>query len=271
MKKISFYFLILCCGFLVFFVCQPVLAAALDFGLQYGGQSGLGSQDIRITIAQIIRTCLGILGIILVILIIMSGIYYFLSLGDAEKIQKAKKLLISALIGLAIILLGFALISYILTTLVGPQQPRAEQNAEGNPSPSPEGNPSPSPEGSPGGGGGGRLPVSYGCTGTIPANAIACPSPNATNLSLSADTPKQMVLSCSNDPAKCEYFCSNEKVLYQFETNGEDTNHSLNEYGKNSDLSLFNGAAINNGVLNLDGNQQWAMTNLINYNNSSKR
>ena len=277
MKKISFYFLILCCGFLVFFVCQPVLAVALDFGLQYGGQSGLGSQDIRVTIAQIIRTCLGILGIVLIVLIIMSGVYYLLSRGDAEKIEKAKKLLISALIGLVIILLGFALVSYIINTLVGPQQPRAEQNVQGNPSPSPEGTPSPSPEGnpspSPEGDGGGRLPVSYGCTGTTPEHATVCPSPNATNLQ--QDTPKELVASCSHDPAKCEYICQVDFTIVAGDcVNGDPSlptdyqaYYPFTADASDSSANHFNGiayrykpgaivndpSAIVDGYLNLDG------------------
>ncbi|MCX6743766.1 MAG: hypothetical protein NT116_06075, partial [Candidatus Parcubacteria bacterium] len=57
-------------------------------------------------------------------------------------------------------------------------------------------------------------------------------------------------------------YTNNEKVFYQFEGNGDDSAGSVNEQGQNYNLSLHNGAEIKNGVLNLDGNQQWAMTKL---------
>lgn len=137
MLKINKYLLFFLGCFLIFFACQQ--AFALEVGLQYGSESGLGAQDIRITIAQIIRTSMGILGIMAVILVIISGAYFMLSRGDPEQKEKAKKILMSALIGLIIILSAYAIASYIINKLVeatGSQQPTTNQNTNNTNQPS---------------------------------------------------------------------------------------------------------------------------------------
>ena len=83
MFKINNYILIFACCFLIFFLCQPSLA--LDVGLQQAGQTGLGAKDVRITIAEIIKVAMGILGIIVIGIVLISGVYYMLSKNDPEK------------------------------------------------------------------------------------------------------------------------------------------------------------------------------------------
>lgn len=90
----------------------------------WGGQqgnvqsgTGLGNTDPRILIANIIRVVLGFLGIIAIILILYAGYLWMTSAGDPQKIDKAKKILISAAIGLIIILLSFAIATFILNKL----------------------------------------------------------------------------------------------------------------------------------------------------------
>lgn len=80
---------------------------------------GLGEQDIRITIAKIIRAILGFLGIIAVITIIYAGFTWMLSGGNEEKISKAKLILKNAAIGLIIILASFGIVSFIIGQIIG--------------------------------------------------------------------------------------------------------------------------------------------------------
>lgn len=80
---------------------------------------GLGDQDIRITIAKVIRVILGFLGIIAVVLIIYAGFVWMLSGGNEEKVSKAKTILKNAVIGLIIILASFGIVSFIIGQLVG--------------------------------------------------------------------------------------------------------------------------------------------------------
>jgi len=96
-----------------------VLAQELNVGLDYAEEIGLPEQDIRITIAKIIRTVIGFLGIIAVGLIMYAGWLWMSSEGNEEKIDQAKRILKNAIIGLIIILSSFAITSFIINKLTG--------------------------------------------------------------------------------------------------------------------------------------------------------
>ena len=120
--KFSKLFIIACiCIFMlgaIFLFVQGAFAAQLNVGLEYAQSTGLGSQDIRIVIANIIRIILGFLGIIFVALIIYAGWLWMSSQGNEEKVSKAKDILKNAVIGLVIILSAFAIASFILNRLI---------------------------------------------------------------------------------------------------------------------------------------------------------
>ena len=86
-------------------------------GSFFAEQIGLVSGDPRVIIASVIRIALGFLGIISVILIIYGGWMYMISEGDSEKVNKAKRIIINAIIGLLIIVSAFAITSFILNSL----------------------------------------------------------------------------------------------------------------------------------------------------------
>ncbi len=96
-----------------------VFAQELDTGLEYGAGTGLGDTDPRIIAARVIRYFLGFLGIIAVGLIMYAGWLWMTSEGNEEKIAQAKKVLTNALVGLAIIMGSFAIVSFILNRLAG--------------------------------------------------------------------------------------------------------------------------------------------------------
>ncbi len=102
----------------VFLLIPQVKAATLDVGLSYAAQTGLNTQDIRITIATIIRVFLGFLGVTAIVIIIYGGYTWMTAAGNPEKIERAKKILINAAIGLLIILLAFAITQFILGQLL---------------------------------------------------------------------------------------------------------------------------------------------------------
>ena len=90
-----------------------------QLGLTYAGKIGLGSQDIRTTIASIIKTMMGLLGIVAVVIILIGGFTWMTAGGNDEKIGEAKKWIFAGVIGLAIILSAYALTSFVITQLVG--------------------------------------------------------------------------------------------------------------------------------------------------------
>ena len=102
------------------FLFHVTLAAEVDTGLTYAEGTGLSaSQDIRVTIAKIIRIVIGFLGIVAVGLIMYAGWVWMTSEGNEEKIEQAKKILTNAVIGLIIILSAFAIVSFIINSLTG--------------------------------------------------------------------------------------------------------------------------------------------------------
>lgn len=89
-----------------------------DFGLEPIEKTiGLGTADIRITIAKIIRVVLGFLGIIALVLMLYAGFIIMTSAGDAQKVDTGKRILLNATIGLAIILASFAITQFVLNKL----------------------------------------------------------------------------------------------------------------------------------------------------------
>ena len=104
---------------LFFILAPPVLAATLDTGLNYGTYTGLGTQDLRVMIMKIVRVILGLVGIIAIIIVIYGGYIWMTSGGSPDKIDKAKRILTNAVIGLVIIFSAFAIVSFIIRSLEG--------------------------------------------------------------------------------------------------------------------------------------------------------
>lgn len=108
----------LCVG--VWFVqAAPAWAAGVNAGLtpEVETSLGLGTTDIRVSVARMIRIFMGLLGIIAVALIIYGGVLWMTSAGNEEQIDKARKTIIGAVIGLAIILSAFSIASFVINAL----------------------------------------------------------------------------------------------------------------------------------------------------------
>jgi len=99
-------------------VASPV---ASNYGLD-SGFTGVGIQtdrDIKELIASIINIALGFLGILAVIIILYAGYLWMTAGGNADQIEKAKKILLGAVIGLVIILSSWAIAAFIISRLGG--------------------------------------------------------------------------------------------------------------------------------------------------------
>ncbi|MFZ2681887.1 MAG: IPT/TIG domain-containing protein [Patescibacteria group bacterium] len=83
-----------------------------------GDATGLGSEDPRVIVAKIIRGALGFLGIIGVIILLYGGFVWMTAGGEAEKVARAKKIIINAGIGVAVILFSLAITQFILGSLI---------------------------------------------------------------------------------------------------------------------------------------------------------
>lgn len=73
---------------------------------------------------QVTNTILYIVGIIAVIMLIIGGIKYVVSGGDAKKVTDAKNTVLYAIIGLVIAFLAFAIVNFVISAL-----PSSEETA----------------------------------------------------------------------------------------------------------------------------------------------
>ncbi|HAT03531.1 MAG TPA: hypothetical protein DCS29_02005 [Candidatus Magasanikbacteria bacterium] len=118
--------------FIISFVCvvgiitslSPVFATDVKDKaieqLQAGGvQAGYGeeAQDPRVIAARAIQMFLGLIGTIFTFLFVYSGYLLITSHGEEDKITKARKTMMGAVIGLFVTLLAFS-ITYFIGTRV---------------------------------------------------------------------------------------------------------------------------------------------------------
>lgn len=93
----------------------PSVAHAISFE-NAGPLFGLGAVDFKQALVNIINLALGLLGIIALIMVLLGGFRWLISMGEEEKLAVAKRTISSALVGLVLILLSWAIVGYVLKT-----------------------------------------------------------------------------------------------------------------------------------------------------------
>lgn len=106
-------------GFGALLIAHPALAqTTADLGLDSQFDPGLGRQDPRIIIANIIRVFLGFLGILAVGIVMYGGFLWMTAGGREDVVAKAQRVIVNGAIGLVIILSAFAITQFVLNTLL---------------------------------------------------------------------------------------------------------------------------------------------------------
>ncbi len=110
----------------VFFLLAPASVRAQGTGVEQAQEglgivetsTGLGTKDLRQIIMDVVNVILGLLGIVAVLIILYGGWLWMTAAGEPEKINKAKQTLISAGIGLAIILSALGIVNFVIRSLL---------------------------------------------------------------------------------------------------------------------------------------------------------
>lgn len=89
-----------------------------QLGVEFGTTTGLGTKDVRETVASIINVALGLLGIVAVVIVLAGGFTWMTAAGIEEKVDTAKKMIFSGIIGLAIILSAYAIAKFVISSLI---------------------------------------------------------------------------------------------------------------------------------------------------------
>lgn len=94
---------------------QAACNALSSLDASQGCGSGKGESTVQKLITTIVDILSIIVGIVAVITIIVSGLRFITSGGDAQKVSGAKTALMYALIGLVVVALAQAIISFTIT------------------------------------------------------------------------------------------------------------------------------------------------------------
>lgn len=130
-----------------------LLALAVAFGLSLNSQSVLaGGQcpdgSIRQTYDKTLAECnvppdesgkglmdgvknginlaIGLVGVIAVVVIIIGGISFITSQGDAPKVTKARNTILYGIVGMVIAILSFAIVNFVLSGVFGSSTPATD-------------------------------------------------------------------------------------------------------------------------------------------------
>jgi len=103
-----------------------VLASGLTTELQtshgqFGGSEGLDAPSGTLTsmVGKIIKGILSLLGIVAVLLILYAGYLWMTAGGNEEDVKKAKAWIVNAIIGIIIIVLAYAITSFVIDKISG--------------------------------------------------------------------------------------------------------------------------------------------------------
>lgn len=96
----------------------PALAATdLDLSNslgEVGEETGLSNNDLTTTLGTLINTALSLLGIVFLGLTLYAGWLWMTAAGDAKATGKAKDILITAVVGLVILLSAYAISNFVI-------------------------------------------------------------------------------------------------------------------------------------------------------------
>lgn len=69
--------------------------------------------DVIVFIGNIVRILIAVSGSLAVILILLASLYYITSTGDPGRVTKAKEILKNTAIGLVLIIMSYAVVTYV--------------------------------------------------------------------------------------------------------------------------------------------------------------
>lgn len=84
-----------------------------------GTLPGGGEERLENVIQTVINTALSFVGIIFLILMIYGGYLWMLARGNEQQVEKAKKLIEAAVIGLVIVMSAYAISVFVLERVMG--------------------------------------------------------------------------------------------------------------------------------------------------------
>jgi hypothetical protein len=79
----------------------------------------LGGTTPEQFIGQVIKSVLGVVGSLALVMFIYGGLVWMTAAGNSQKIDKGKSILTWATIGLVVIFASYALVNFVITDVIG--------------------------------------------------------------------------------------------------------------------------------------------------------
>lgn len=113
---------------IVFFAFSPALAYDFEVNSGVGATGrGAGYEDANLTdesfaevVGKVIRVLLSFLGVFFLLLMIYAGFIWMFSRGNSSEVEKSKKIMQNALIGLIVVLMAYGITALVMTAFVNP-------------------------------------------------------------------------------------------------------------------------------------------------------
>lgn len=119
-SKILFLFAFVFFLMVPFLFNKPVFAViGFDTDKKLSTTTELGNTDPATMTYSIINYALMFLGLITVIMIIIAGFLWMFAAGNEQKMEKARGILVGAILGLIIVMASYGAAQYIFTKLIG--------------------------------------------------------------------------------------------------------------------------------------------------------
>ncbi|MBQ2695572.1 hypothetical protein IJG04_02990 [Candidatus Saccharibacteria bacterium] len=80
-------------------------------------------------VRNILNAIIGVMGLVAVVFVVVGGIHYITSTGDATKVKKARDTILYSVIGLVICALAFAIVNFTVDTIINQSVSNAEAEA----------------------------------------------------------------------------------------------------------------------------------------------
>lgn len=113
-KKIMIAMLIVLTVAVAAFIALP--AFAQDTGT---GTNVIQNVKLGVVVQRVISAVLAIVGLLAAVYLIYGGVLYLTSGGEPKAADKAKHVILSAIIGVIIVFVSWALVNYVMSALFG--------------------------------------------------------------------------------------------------------------------------------------------------------
>lgn len=102
-------------GGAAFLVPLPVGASSYSIE-SIGSAIGLGNIDLKTAVVHILNLVLGFLPLVALVMIMFGGFTWLTAGGNEERVDRAKKTISAAVIGMVLVLLAWAVVKFFANT-----------------------------------------------------------------------------------------------------------------------------------------------------------